>query len=72
MLQEHLAQLSQTGAYLLHVFVQDVFRGIANHVDNAQLNPGIKKYGANRFGKTGQSVHTGYQDLFHPMAVQIV
>jgi hypothetical protein len=41
-------------------------------VDDAQPNPDMGKYGSNRFGKTGQSVHTAYRNVFHPMAVQTV
>jgi hypothetical protein len=41
-------------------------------VDDAQLNAGGREYGVNRFGESGQPVHAGDEDVFHPATPKIV
>jgi len=53
------------------LFVIDVFQRIADHVDQAQLDLGLREDGFDGFWEAGQTIHTGDVAVFHPPVAQL-
>jgi hypothetical protein len=62
----------QIGTDCFLVFVRNIFCGIVYHIDNTPLNTGDRKYGANRTGKVGHSVHADNQVILYPMTALFI
>lgn len=52
------------------IFVWHVEQQMADKMNNAKLNLRFRKYGFNRFGKTFESIHTGYEDVLNSAILQ--
>lgn len=57
---------------LLHLTVGYLTRRIANQVDDAKLDFGLRKDGLNRFRKALQAIHARNQDIFDAAILEIV
>jgi len=62
----------QVGCNLFALLPRNVVQAVAHHMDDAELNLGVRKDGLDGFGKTLEPIDTSDEDIFHAPVLQFV